>query len=61
MNEVEGYSLIVEFSPFKKIIYWIFLFLFPLLFIAFKNDVLNLIMDNMETFLSEPIKKFEKN
>jgi len=48
-NEMEGYTLIISFPPLKKIICWIFILiiLLPWLCIAFKYDLLNLIMEKM--------------
>ena len=64
-TEVEGYTFVFTFPPLKKIFCWILLFviLLPWLCIAFKYDVLSLIMEKEEDFLmksdKEALKKMD--
>ena len=61
-DESEGFKFILTFPPLKKIICWVFIFivLLPWLCIAFKFDILNLILEKMEELLMKSDRETSK-
>ena len=60
--ESEGYKFILAFPQLKKIICWVFIFivLLPWICIAFKFDILNLILEKTEELLMKSDRETSK-